>query len=131
MATVWFYLLVSLGALIGGALILGGLYVLASFVYGGYLKWKIPKDREKLADSGKQEIDQKEVDESERRNAAKFREFEKLRRLADNPTATGGSGTYKPLPKFGDGQERRVVSFDDTKPSTSNAEGSQGVVRFD
>lgn len=48
------------------------------------LKKNIPADPAARANPGKQEFSEKEVQEDERRKSTKFREFEKLRRFADN-----------------------------------------------
>lgn len=97
MASIGFYIAVIVSGLIGGTMLIALGYLLFSFLRGLMIKKKIPQDKspddpkhwrtskkKNLADPGNKEITEKEVEEIEREQYNKFREFEKLRRAAES-----------------------------------------------
>jgi len=70
-----------------GAAALG--FILSTLIGMGWMKWanwrlkkKLPTSKKELADPGKTQIPEKEVEENERKRDAEFREYEKLRKYS-------------------------------------------------
>lgn len=123
MASIWFWLFVSVGSLIGGAMTMAFILLVWNFFRDKYIKRKLPKDKKEISEyikvnqdffkTRKKEIqDIKEVEENERRKQQQFREFEKLRRFAtktgkgrsdgDTPTGRNELPTGNILPNESD-----------------------------
>lgn len=94
--------LAVLGTVLGVVIVAGGLWTYDWFLQKK-IKKKIPTDKAELADPGKpKEIDVKEVQENERRDIAKHREFERLHQLtidAANGARTNGKRPSDPQAK--------------------------------
>ena len=102
----WLWLGATMGALIFGAITFWILYLCYDYIFNVIkLKKKIPKELNNpdFLNPGKPNINDKEVRENERIKSAKFREYEKLRRIAiksgrskqNNSTSTGNKQQSK------------------------------------
>lgn len=94
MASFWFWIFTILLSLIAGILLTMGFYVVINWFKDLIIKWRLPKDKKKLSAYIKEhpeefgntnpgralELNKEEELKDERREATKFREFEKLRR---------------------------------------------------
>lgn len=79
MVSIWFFIVWSFVAIIIGMVMMAGLLVLLTYVSGKIRKRTMPDDKETLKDGGPVTMNQKEVEENERKRIRNFREFEKLR----------------------------------------------------
>lgn len=82
---IWIVLIVIVASIISTALVVFALYLFYDTIYAFILKRKIPKDRSKFLDGGKDvPQDKKEVNKDD----GEFREFDKLRAIAIRERAT-------------------------------------------
>lgn len=94
MASFIFYIFICLIALIIGIFGFGLLYLMYAWLSNKLIRSRIPLDRgpeksdkdKTLAYAGKNEITEKEVDENDRREQHRTRQFEKLRAIAEGDT---------------------------------------------
>lgn len=86
----WIFIILSaIGGLLGGAFIGFLIYIIYDRIKIASLARRIPH-RDDMNAPNIQEISEKEVEENERNRFAKFREFEKLRRIIPGGKATSG-----------------------------------------
>lgn len=108
--------------------------------YWGYDRWKrkkliknIPIDKKEIADGGIKILSEKEVIENERNASAKFREFEKLKRISENSGADGNRAPER-ADKFYESGIRDTVPEgrrDLPPPPSDSAYGSQRRIKFE
>lgn len=144
MASFWLYLIVAIGALLIGAIVFAFVYLVMNWLYDLI----VIKARRKLKDKKKvsrwveenqeffkskkvPEQSKKEVENDERRRAEKFREFEKLRRIAGLEATDTGKGQHNIDPKRSTELQGRRVLQDESSPRASNIEGDQRRVKLD
>jgi Na+-transporting methylmalonyl-CoA/oxaloacetate decarboxylase gamma subunit len=93
--------------------------MISDFLKQRKLKRNIPTDPKELAKPPINTNSEKEVKEDERRKFGKFREFEKLRRYASNPTSTAS----KPANGVKQSEADFILSSKETaKPRDDNSE---------
>lgn len=126
MSVIWWYLIAFVIAFILGFIIVALLYKLIQAFQNRSDMRKVPDSKQELLDPGKpKEISIKEVEEDERIKFEKYREFEKLRRVADRERK---SPTTTPFytSSFGQQQPSDVQNKSDT-----NAPKHRKSVKFD
>lgn len=127
----WLYFLASIGTLVVSFIAVFVGYFLISLLRGWWIKRRIPKVKDpklnySLADPGKPgKLTEKEVEDNERQQFSRFREFEKLRRFTEksgeSKGATSASGRFS-RPALDVPTERREVPDEDEPSSPSEHE---------
>lgn len=130
MSEFWFWLFAFAGAATAGMVLFAIGYFITTFFMDLKIKRKIPKDRAKVTEyinankdffksAPIEEMIEKEVQDNERNRQNKFREFEKLRRLADSPNGFGKKGSNLAIPS-GKGELQGRELLQDKPGSTPN-----------
>lgn len=148
MASIWLWAGIIFGSLLLGLIIFAFLYLVFTKMKDWKIKRKIPKDKKLVKDyietnkeffksPPKEIIDIKEVEDNDRRRNDRFREFEKLRRLANPDIKKPANGKDKPGPLSpGDTKPKpRIVLSDEPNKivtgSNTNRPRTKGRVKLD
>ena len=129
MLNILLVIILSIAGVIVGGLIAYGMMHLHSYLEKRRLIKNKPNDPGQLLDPGSSPITQKEVEEHDRRNFDKVREYERIRRIADaGLKGSGKAGTTKARPRTPERNELfeggRLLP---PKPDFNNGVSSQGI----